>query len=124
MTRRKPKPPRPTAAELQILRVLWKRGPSTVRQVHQELARSREVAYTTVLRFLQIMTEKGHVSRDDAERSHVYTAAVDQEGTQRQFLRDLTDRLFEGSTQKLLLKALETGETTPEELEELSRVCA
>src|SRR5512145_1070702 len=82
---------RPTAAELEVLRVLWRRGPSTVRQVHGEISRRREVAYTTVLRFFQIMTEKGLVTRDDSQRSHIYAAAHSEEDTQGRLLRDLTD---------------------------------
>ncbi|MGH9363526.1 MAG: BlaI/MecI/CopY family transcriptional regulator, partial [Thermoanaerobaculia bacterium] len=81
MARKGPKAPRPTNAELAILRVLWRRGPSTVREVHEELSRVREVAYTTILRFLQIMTGKGLVTRDERERTHVYRARTSEDET-------------------------------------------
>src|SRR5262245_38070263 len=96
--------PRPTDAELSILRVLWQRGPSTVRQVQEELGEDTD--YTTVLKFLQIMTEKGLVTRDDAERAHVYEASLPEEETQRQLVTDLLDRAFRGSAKKLVLHAL------------------
>src|ERR1700759_4127320 len=93
--------PRPTDAELAILRVLWERGPSTVRQVHDVLARDRQEGYTTPLKLLQIMTEKGLVDRDERDRTHVYRARVGEEQTQRQLVRDLVDRAFGGSASKL-----------------------
>ena len=89
--------PKPTDAELAILRVLWERGPSTVRQVHELVARDRPAAYTTALKLLQIMTEKGLVDRDERERTHVYRARLSEEQTQRQLVRDLLDRAFGGS---------------------------
>ena len=97
---------RPTDAELDILRVLWARGPSTVRQVHDELSRERPSAYTTALKMLQIMTEKGLVRRDDSERTHVYQSRLTEEQTQRQLVRDLLDRAFGGSASKLVMQAL------------------
>src|SRR5688572_15715837 len=94
---------KPTDAELGILRVLWERGPSTVRQVAEALG--RETGYTTVLKLLQIMTEKGHVTRDEAARTHVYAAAYSEDQTQRQLVSDLLERAFGGSAAKLVLQA-------------------
>src|SRR3954467_11085572 len=98
--------PRPTDAELAILRILWERGPSTVRQVHDVLARDRQGAYTTALKLLQSTTEKGLVERDERDRTHVYRAAQGEEQTQRQLVRDLVDRAFGGSALKLVTHAL------------------
>src|SRR5512145_961220 len=98
--------PRPTDAELAILRVLWKRGPSTVRQVHEVLSRERPTAYTTALKLLQIMTEKGLVARDERDRTHVYHTRLSEEQTQRQLIGDLLDRAFGGSSSKLVMQAL------------------
>src|SRR4051812_29802580 len=99
------KPPRPTDAELAILRILWSRGASTVRQVHEALSRERPAAYTTALKMLQIMTEKGLVRRDERERTHIYETRLTEEQTQRQLVRDLVDRAFGGSASKLVLQA-------------------
>src|ERR687883_1539115 len=98
--------PRPTDAELSILRVLWDRGPSTVRQVHDVLGRERPTAYTTALKLLQIMAEKGLVERDERDRTHVYRARLSEEQTQRQLVRDLLDRAFGGSATTLVVHAL------------------
>src|SRR3954470_12118232 len=98
--------PRPTDAELAILRVLWERGPSTVRQVHDALARDRQAAYTTALKLLQIMTEKGLVDRAERDRPHIYHARLSEETTQRQLVRDLLDRAFGGSAGKLVMPGL------------------
>jgi len=119
-----PKPilPRPTDGELAILRVLWERGPSTVRQVHEVLSRDRPGAYTTALKLLQIMTEKGLVRRDAADRSHVYQARMTQAQTQRQLVRDLLDRAFGGSASKLVMQALAARSASPEELSEIRRL--
>lgn len=114
--------PRPTDAELAILRVLWERGPSTVRQVHDVLLRERPTAYTTALKLLQIMTEKGLVRRDETDRTHVYQARLTEEQTQRQLLRDLLDRAFGGSSTKLVMQALATRRATAEELTEIRRL--
>ena len=118
----KPTPPRPTDGELAILRVLWGRGPSTVRQVHEILSRDRPGAYTTTLKLLQIMTEKGLVRRDDSDRSHVYQARMTEGQTQRQLVRDLLDRAFGGSATKLVVQALAARRSTPEELGEIRRL--
>jgi predicted transcriptional regulator len=118
----KPAPPRPTDAELTILRILWDRGPSTVRQVHEVLARERPTAYTTALKLLQIMTDKGLVLRDESDRTHVYQARASEDQTQRQLVRDLVDRAFGGSATKLVMQALTTRRATPEELGEIRRL--
>jgi len=114
--------PRPTDAELAILRVLWARGPSTVRQVHEVLSRERPAAYTTALKLLQIMTDKGLVSRDERDRSHVYQARLTEAQTQRQLVRDLLDRAFGGSSAKLVMQALAAKRASPEELLEIRRL--
>ena len=113
--------PRPTDAELAILRILWERGPSTVRQVHDVLARDRQAAYTTALKLLQIMTEKGLVDRDDRDRTHVYRARLGEEQTQRQLVRDLVDRAFGGSASKLVMQALAARRASPEELRDIRK---
>lgn len=118
----KPAVPRPTDAELAILRVLWERGPSTVRQVHEVLSRGRPAAYTTALKLLQIMTDKGLVSRDERDRSHVYHARLTEAQTQRQLVRDLLDRAFGGSAAKLVMQALAARRASPEELVEIRRL--
>ena len=117
----RPAVPRPTDAELAILRVLWERGPSTVRQVHEVLAHERQAAYTTALKLLQIMTEKGLVERDERDRTHVYRARFGEEQTQRQLVRDLVDRAFGGSAMKLVLQALATRRASPEELRDIRK---
>lgn len=116
------KPPRPTDAELAILRILWERGASTVRQVHEALSRARPSAYTTALKMLQIMTEKGLVRRDDRDRTHIYQTKLTEEQTQRQLVRDLVDRAFGGSASKLVLQALATKRATAEELVEIRKL--
>jgi len=118
----KPTTPRPTDAELAILRVLWSRGASTVRQVHDVLLKERPTAYTTALKMLQIMTEKGLVRRDVSDRTHVYQAKLSEEQTQRQLVRDLLDRAFGGSSSKLVMQALSARRATPEELTEIRRL--
>ena len=114
--------PRPTDAELAILRVLWERGASTVRQVHDILSRERPTAYTTALKLLQIMTEKGLVRRDETDRTHIYHPRLSEEQTQRQLVRDLLDRAFGGSSTKLVMQALAARRTSAEELNEIRRL--
>ncbi len=109
-------PPRPTDAELAILRVLWERGPSTVRDVHEDLNRDGATGYTTVLKLLQIMTEKGLVVRDETQRAHIYESRYGEQKTQRQLLSDLADRAFGGSAAKLVMQALSGRKATAEEL--------
>ena len=113
--------PRPTDAELAILRILWDRGPSTVRQVHDILGRERPTAYTTALKLLQIMIEKGLVERDERDRTHVYRARLSEETTQRQLVRDLVDRAFAGSSMKLVMQALATRRASPDELRDIRK---
>jgi predicted transcriptional regulator len=113
-------PPRPTDAELGILRVLWQRGPSTVREVQEALNQDKPTGYTTVLKTLQIMTEKGLVRRDEQNRAHVYEAELEQHQTQRQLVSDLLNRVFDGSASKLLMHALATKEIASQE--ELSQI--
>jgi predicted transcriptional regulator len=114
--------PKPTEAELAILGVVWQRGPSTVRQVHDSLAESKKTGYTTVLKFMQIMLEKGLLSRDDSPYAHVYSARLPQEQTQRALLTDLLDRAFEGSMSRLILQALSSRKATPEEMSEIRKI--
>jgi len=109
-------PPRPTDAELGILRVLWRRGPSTVRDVHEDLTRESNSGYTTVLKLLQIMTEKGLVVRDETERAHVYESRYGEQKTQRQLLADLAERAFGGSATKLVMQALSGRKSNAAEL--------
>lgn len=108
--------PRPTPAELEILTVLWERGPSTVRSVQERLGQQRATGYTTVLKLLQIMTDKGLVQRDEQSRAHVYSARLPEQQTRRQLVHDLVDRAFGGSASQLVLHALSGRKATPEEL--------
>jgi predicted transcriptional regulator len=117
-----PEPPRPTDAELEILTVLWARGPSTVREVHEAIVRRKPALYTTVLKMLQIMAEKSLVRRDERQRAHVYRASQPREWTQRQLAGDLLRRAFGGSPSSLLLGALSAQKATPEELAEIRRM--
>jgi predicted transcriptional regulator len=114
-------PQRPTEAELAILRVLWERGPSTVRQVHESLA-ARDTGYTTTLKLMQIMADKGLVTRDESTRTHVYAARLSQETTQRQLVNDLVDRAFGGSAAELVLRALSSHKTSDDELREIRKL--
>ena len=114
------RPRKPTDAELAILRVLWSRGPCTVRQVAEALG--RETGYTTILKLLQIMAEKSLVRRDETARTHVYEAAYSEDQTQRQLVTDLLERAFGGSASKLVLQALATSKATPKELAEIKKL--
>ena len=109
----------PTDSELAILGVLWNRGPCTVRQVHQALNKGSEAAYTTTLKLMQIMHDKGLVLRDSSRRSHVYTPAISESQVQGSLVADLMDKAFGGSTSKLVMRALSSKQTSPEELEEI-----
>lgn len=108
--------PRPTDAELAILRVLWDRGASTVREVHDALSQTHDSGYTTVLKLLQIMTDKGLVVRDESQRAHVYETRLSEQRTQRQLIGDLMDRAFHGSPAKLVMQALSGRSASAEEL--------
>src|ERR1700739_2681558 len=115
-------PQKPTASELEILRVLWTRGPSTVREVHNALSEKKALGYTTVLKLLQIMTAKGYVRRDECQRAHVYEACQPATETKRQLAGDVLQRVFEGSASELMIHALEGHPTSRKELEELRRL--
>ncbi len=115
-------PPRPTDADLSLLRGLWRPGPGTVRDGPEELVRENATGYTTILKLLQIMTEKGLVVRDESQRAHVYEAAYSEQRTQRQLLTDLVERAFDGSAAKLVVQALSGRRTTAAELDEIRRL--
>jgi predicted transcriptional regulator len=112
--------PKPTGAELKILAVLWERGPSTVREVHSHINGS--TGYTTVLKFMQIMTDKGLLTRDERGRSHIYKPAIAQERTQKHLVGELIDKAFGGSMRKLMLSALSAKRATPDELREIAKL--
>jgi BlaI family penicillinase repressor len=114
--------PRPTDAELEILTVLWSRGPTTVREVHETIALRKPTQYTTVLKLMQIMAEKGLVRRNEKQRAHIYEAARPQEWTQRQLAGDLLQRAFNGSAKSLMMGALSARKASREELSELRRL--
>jgi BlaI family penicillinase repressor len=116
--------PKPTEGELELLSILWDRGEATVREVFVTVNERRPVVYTGVQKLMQIMLEKGHVVRDDSERSHVYRPAVAKEETQRRFMRDLSDRFFAGSSVQLALRALEMEQASEEELSEIRKLIA
>jgi BlaI family transcriptional regulator, penicillinase repressor len=116
------RPPSPTEAELDVLRVLWKRGPSTVREVHDEIARSRDVGYTTVLKQMQVMHGKGLVRRSERFRSHVYEAREARSATQRRLARSLLSRAFGGSARELIQSALSGRTVDAAELAEIRRL--
>jgi BlaI family transcriptional regulator, penicillinase repressor len=117
-----PRRPKPSTAELEILRVLWRQGPSTVHQIHPELARGSRVGYTTVLKLLQIMFEKGLVTRNDASRPHVFKAAVAEGQVKRRLLTELLDQVFDGSTTSLVMHTLSAKRATPEEVRQLRQM--
>jgi predicted transcriptional regulator len=116
--------PKPTDAELSILRILWDHGPCRVRAVAEELSRERgeEVGYTTALKLLQLMHEKGLVTRDETERSHAYSALHPRERMQRQVLKSLADRIFGGATAQLAMQALSATPATPDELKQMRQL--
>jgi BlaI family penicillinase repressor len=116
----KPSPKKPTNAEVAILRVLWTRGPSTVRDVAKVMG--REDAYTTILKLMQNMTDKRLVRRDESARTHVYEAACTEDETQRQLVIDLLERVFDGSASKLVMQALAAAKTSPAELAEIRKL--
>lgn len=118
-------PPNPTEGELAILRVLWARAePVTVREVHDALSRSKDTAYTTVLKMLTIMAEKGLVRRDESERSHTYVATNSEPVVQASLLKDLMRRAFSGSAVKLVQRALDADTASPEELDAIAKMIA
>ena len=113
---------RPTKLELTILRVLWEKGPGSVREIQARLSESRETGYTTALKMLQIMTEKGLVERDESVRPQVYRPKFSQEKTQRQLVQDLLQRAFGGSVKALVMQAVSTRKSSPEDLEAIERL--
>ena len=115
---------RPTEGELEILAVLWERGSATVREVYEAISATRPMVYTGVLKLMQIMADKGLVIRDESARAHVYRAAVAKEETERRFVRELSQRLFAGSSAQLALRALEMDPASKEELVEIRKLLA
>ncbi len=116
------KPSKPTAAELEILAVLWERSAATVREVHEILNLNKLTIYTTVLKFLQIMTEKGLVERDDSNKAHVFRAKLPQEQTQKNLVSDLLEKAFRGSALKLVQRVLEAKPASSEELKAIRKM--
>lgn len=115
-------PPKPTGAELELLQVLWDRGPLTVREIHESLSGQKETGYTTTLKILQKMTAKGLVRRDETQRSHIYHPALQADQTRRQLVRDLLQRAFGGSPGKLMIAALSGKKASAAEREEIRRL--
>jgi BlaI family transcriptional regulator, penicillinase repressor len=114
---------KPTEAELEILSVLWARAePMTVKEIHEIINAAKPVAYTTILKLLQIMTEKNLVARDAAAKAHVYRAAVERQATERRFAEDLLKRVFQGSAAQLVMRVLESKPTSAEELEQIRQM--
>src|SRR6188768_4468273 len=113
---------KPTESELEILQVLWRNNIATVREVHEELSKTKDVGYTTTLKLMQIMNEKGLVKRDESTRTHVYQAAVSKEKTQKHLLGKMIDSLFGGSSSQLVIQALGESKATPEELEKIQEM--
>jgi predicted transcriptional regulator len=113
---------KPTESELEILQVLWGKGLATVREVHEELAKTKDAGYTTTLKLMQIMNEKGLVKRDDSMRTHVYQAAVNKENTQKHLLSKMIHSLFGGSSTQLVIQALGENKATKEELEKIQQL--
>ncbi len=113
---------KPTDAELEILHVLWASGPSTVRQVHEQLSQNREIGYTTALKLMQIMYEKGLLSREDSSKTHTYTAAVSEEDTQRGLVSRFVETAFRGSASRLVMQVLGQHKASREELDEIKRL--
>ena len=113
---------KPTESELEILNILWQKDLATVREVHEELAKSKDVGYTTTLKLMQIMHEKGLVKRDESMRTHIYQAAVSKEKTQKHLLGKMIDTLFGGSPTELVIQALGNHKASPAELEEIQQL--
>jgi BlaI family transcriptional regulator, penicillinase repressor len=120
--RKKTSPPQPTAAELEILRVLWERGASTVHEVRAVLEKRRSTGYTTALKLLQIMAEKGLVRRDERQRAHVYQARIPREQTEKQLVGDLLERAFGGEASRLVMQVLSAKKASREELDRVRKI--
>ena len=112
-------PSNPTDAQLEVLNILWDRGPLTVRQVHEELSKAKPSQYTTTLKIMQVMADRGLVARDESERSHVYRAQIAREDAERQLASDLMNRVFAGSARRLLVSALASKRASSKEVDEL-----
>lgn len=116
------KPLKPTEGELEILQVLWEKGQATVREVHDELSHTKDIGYTTALKLLQIMFEKGLVTRNDSSKTHIYHPAVTREKTQKHMLGKMIDTLFSGSSSQLVIQALGNHKTSRQELDEIQKM--
>ena len=114
--------PIPSNSELAILRILWRRGPLTVREVHDELKRERAIGYTTVLKIMQVMAEKKIVTRDESERSHVYSPAVEEKSVKRRLVSELLDKAFDGSAAQLVMQALSDKRASQEDLKKIRKL--
>lgn len=116
------KPIKPTESELEILQILWQKGKATVREVHEELSRTKDSGYTTTLKLMQIMFEKGIVSRDDSNKTHIYQPNVTREKTQKHLVGKMIDTLFSGSSAQLVMQALGNSKSSRQELDEIQRM--
>ena len=114
--------PIPSNSELEILRILWRRGPLTVREVHDELKRERAIGYTTVLKIMQVMAEKKIVTRDESERSHVYSPAVEEKSVKRRLVSELLDKAFDGSAAQLVMQALSDKRASQEDIRKIRKL--
>jgi BlaI family transcriptional regulator, penicillinase repressor len=114
--------PAPTNAELEILGILWQHGSQTVKQIHEIIRPTRDVGYTTILKLMQLMTEKGLLERDESERSHIYTAAVPEKKVKKRLLSDLLERAFDGSTTSMVQQLLSAKRATPKELDDIRAI--
>ncbi len=113
---------KPTEGELEILQVLWQGGPMTVRSVYEELSQRKPTGYTTVLKLMQIMVDKGLLDRDESERAHLYTPRLERAHTRQRLIDDLLERAFDGSAKQLVMQALASHKTTPKELDEIRKM--
>jgi BlaI family penicillinase repressor len=113
---------KPTESELEILRVLWERSEATVRDVHEELSKTKDAGYTTTLKLMQIMHEKGMVKRDESNKTHKYIPLISREKTQKQFVGKMIDTLFQGSSSQLVMQALGNHKASKEELDEIQKL--
>ena len=113
---------KPTESELEILRVLWERSEATVRDVHEELSKTKDAGYTTTLKLMQIMHEKGMVKRDESNKTHKYAPLISREKTQKQFVGKMIDTLFQGSSSQLVMQALGNHKASKEELDEIQKL--
>lgn len=114
--------PIPSPSELEILHILWRKGPQTVRQVYAALKRKRDIGYTTILKTMQVMAEKGLLTRDESERSHIYAAAAPEKSIKRRLVSDLLDRVFDGSSANLVLQALSAKRASPEDIRKIRKL--